>query len=360
MLKQTLTLLCAATLASAPAATWAKEPKAKASYHVARKIPLAGAVAYHDFLAFDEGARRLWVSHGDEVVVVDPDAGTTVTTLPGFKKVHGIAFAAGRAFVTDGTANLVRAFDAKTGKSVGEAETGKNPDPILYDPASRKIFAFNHSGGGGCSATVIEPATVKVVTTIAFGNKDEREGKAEVGRADGKGTVWVNVEDKNEIVRIDSRKMAVTAHWSIAPCQTPTGLGFDAKHRRLFAGCEENKMMVVVDADTGKVITNVPIGELVDGTEYDPKTGNVYASCSDGTLTIVHQDSADKYSVVQTVATMKSAKTLALDLRKGRVYLSAKVPGPVVPAVPAAHAAPDAAPPAANAPATLEVIVVEP
>jgi DNA-binding beta-propeller fold protein YncE len=165
------------------------------------------------------------------------------------------------------------------------------------------------------------------------------------GGSMSEGTVWVNVEDKDEIVRIDSRKRAITARWSIAPCKTPTGLGFDAKNRRLFAACEENKMMVVVDADTGKVITHVPIGERVDGTEYDPGTGYVYSSCGDGTLTVIRQEAPDKYSVAQTVETMKGGRTLALDRRKHRVFVSAKVPA--------------GAPGGAGPPGSLVVLVVE-
>jgi hypothetical protein len=328
-------ILAALVFASGTAS--AKE-EAKAGHRVAKRIPLPGDVSYYDFLTYHEPSGLLFVSHGDEVIVVDPDSGAVVARLPGFKKVHGIAVAGGRAFVTDGGADLVRAFDLRTWKLAGEVPTGKSPDAITYDPASKQILAINHTGG---SVTAIDPAAAKATATIEFG------GKGEVAQADGKGTVWVNVEDKNEIVRIDTHKKAVTARWSIAPCKTPTGLGFDAKNRRLFAGCEENKMMVVVDADTGKVITNLPIGERVDGTEYDPGTRNVYSSCADGTLTVIHQDSPDKYSVAQTVETMKGGKTLALDRRKHRVFVPAKIPA-------GAPAAPGAPPPG-----SLVVLVVQ-
>ncbi len=297
--------------------------RAAPKYHLARQIAVPGELGYHDYLSLDDGGRRLYVSHENAVVVLDPGSGQVVTTLTGFKKVHGIVLAAGRAFVTDGGADRVRAFEVPEGagswKSLGEATAGKNPDAITYDPASRHVFAFNHSGG---SATVIDPATARTVATIDLGG-----GKVEAGQADGKGTVWVNVEDKNLIVRIDSRKNAVTGRWSIAPCQTPTGLGFDARHRRLFAGCEENGKMVVVDADSGKVITSVPIGDGVDGTEYDPATGNIFNACADGTLTVVHQDGPDRYSILQTVETMKGARTLAVDHAKNRVFLPARTPG---------------------------------
>jgi DNA-binding beta-propeller fold protein YncE len=321
---------------AAPSGSWAKD--SPAGYHVSKRIALPGTVSYYDYLTYDEGTRRLFVSHGDEVVVVDPESGQVTTRLTGFKKVHGIAVTANRAFVTDGGTNLVRAFDLKSWKLVGEAESGKNPDAITYDPASRLIVAVNHSGS---SVTAIDPATVKVSATVDVG------GKAESAQADGKGLVWVNVEDKNEIVQIDSRKKAVTARWSIAPCKTPTGLGFDPKNRRLFAGCEENKMMVVVDADNGKVITHLPIGDRVDGTHYDAKTGNIFNACGDGTLTVIHQDGPDQYSVLQNVETMKGAKTLSMDRLKNRVFLSAKAPA-------AAGGGSGAAPPG-----SLVVLVVE-
>jgi DNA-binding beta-propeller fold protein YncE len=308
-------ILVALILTSSTVAVAKEAPKA--SYHVARKISLPGPVSYYDFLTFDEGSKKLYVSHGEDVVVVDPEAGAVVAKLPGFKKVHGIAVAGGRAFVTDGGADKVRAFDVKTWQPAGEVATGKNPDPIMYDPASKQIISFNHSGG---SVTFIDPATVKATGTIEFG------GKVEVGRGDGKGTVFANIEDKNEIVRIDTRKKAVTAHWSIAPCQTPTGLAFDSKNRRLFAGCEDNKLLVVVDADSGKVLTSAPIGERVDGVEYDPQAGLVFASCAGGTLTVIRQESPDKYSVLQNVETAKGAKTLAYDASKRRVFVPAKAP----------------------------------
>jgi DNA-binding beta-propeller fold protein YncE len=302
-------------LASSPALR-AKEP---ARYHVSKQIPVPGNVSYFDFLTYDEATGRLYVSHGEEVVVLDPDSGEVIARLGGMKKVHGIALAAGKAFVTDGGSNLVKAFDTRTWKPVGEVETGKGPDAITYDPASKQILSANHGAG---SVTAIDPAAVKVTGTMEFG------GKAEVAQADGKGTAWVNVEDRNEIVRIDTKKKAVTAHWSIEPCKTPTGLGFDGKHRRLFAGCEESKTMVVVDADNGKVIAQLPIGDRVDGTEYDPGTGHIFNACADGTLTVIEQKAPDRYAVLQTLDTLKGGKTLALDRKKHRIFVSAKSPPP--------------------------------
>jgi YVTN family beta-propeller protein len=222
--------------------------------------------------------------------------------------------------------NVVGVYDEKTGKSVGEVKAGENPDAVMYDPASKQIFAFNNHGG---TATVIDPKTLKVTATIEIG------GKLEFGRADGKGNVWVNAEDKSEIIHLDSKKRTVLARWKLAPCEEPTGLAFDEKHRRLFAGCNNN-MMVVVDADSGKVITTAPIGPGVDATAFDPATGDIFNSCGggDGSLVVVHQDGADKYSVAQTIATQKRAKTLAVDAKTHRVFVTAGSFGPAPAATP--------------------------
>jgi DNA-binding beta-propeller fold protein YncE len=311
-------LAVVAALVGSPPRSWAGE-----HYQVSKRIPLPGPVSYYDYLTYDEESGRLFVSHGDSVVVVDPEAGKVVATLDGFKKVHGIVVNGRRAFVTDGGADLVKAFELASWKEVGQAPAGKSPDAITFDPASRQVLAVNHTGG---SLTMIDPATLKVSATVDFG------GKGETAQADGKGTVWLNVEDRDQIARIDSRQKAVTARWPIAPCKTPTGLAFDAKNRRLFAGCEDNQMMVVVDADSGKVITNLPIGARVDATQYDPGTRRIFNSCGDGTLTVIQQESADKYTVLENVPTMKGAKTVALDRRKHRVFVSAKVPAQGAPA----------------------------
>jgi DNA-binding beta-propeller fold protein YncE len=241
--------------------------------------------------------------------------------------VHGMAVAGGRLFVTDGQLNVVRAFDTKTLAAVGDVKAGNNPDAILFDPSSQQIFAFNHTGQ---SATVFDPATLKVTATIPLG------GAVEFGRADGQGTVWVNLEDTSEIVRIDAKKRTVTARWPLGPCAEPTGLAFDGKHRRLFAGCNSG-VMAVVDADAGKVITTLPIGPDVDATAFDATTGDIFNACGggDGSLVVIHQDSADKYHVTETHTTQKRARTLVLDPRRHRVFLTAGVFGPAPPATPA-------------------------
>jgi DNA-binding beta-propeller fold protein YncE len=320
---------------------------ARPGYHLSKKIPLPGAASYWDYLFVDDAARRLYVSFGGDVVVVDADAGTVLSTLSGRKRVHGVAVApGGRLFVTDGEAGAVAVYDGKTGKSVGEVKAGENPDAILYDPASKQIFAFNHSGG---TATIIDPATLKVTATLEIG------GKLEFGRADGKGNVWVNAEDRSQTIWIDSHKRAVKARWALAPCQEPTGLAFDARNRRLFVGCN-NEMMAVLDADSGKVITTLPIGPGVDATDFDPATGNIFNSCGggEGSLVVLHQDGPDKYSPVENIATQRRARTLAVDHKTHRVFLSGASFAP-----PAAATAANPKPRPAMIPGSFGVLVFE-
>jgi DNA-binding beta-propeller fold protein YncE len=283
-------------------------------YHVARKVGIPGAATYYDYLLFDPGSRRLYVSFGEQVAILDGDKNAVVGALVGAKKVHGMAVANDRVFVSDGGSDRVRVYEARTQTLLGEVKTGKNPDAIMYDSGSKQVFAFNHSGG---SVTVIDPASLKAKATI------EVPGALEMGRSDGKGTLWVNVEDRSEIARIDTRTNTVTARWRLEPCEEPTGLAFDPKTRRLFAGCN-NKLLAVVNADTGAVITTLPIGPGVDGAEFDPGTKTIFASCGgDGTLAVIKQESADKYSAVTNVATQTRARTLTFDPKTHRVFLSA-------------------------------------
>jgi YVTN family beta-propeller protein len=315
-------------------------------YHLARKLPIEGAATYYDYVFLDAPSRRLYVTFGGDAVVFDADSGALLAKLAGHKKVHGVALAAGRLFVTDGEQNVVGAYDAKTGKPLGDVKAGENPDAIIFDPASKQIYAFNNHGG---TATVIDPQTLKVAATIEIG------GKLEFGRADGKGAIWVNAEDKSELIRLDSRKRTVTARWKLAPCEEPSGLAFDEKHRRLFVGCN-NSLMAVVDADSGKVVTTVPIGPGVDATAFDPTTGDVFNSCGggDGSLVVIHQDGADKYAVAQTIATTKRAKTLAVDPKTHRVFVTAGTFGS-----PPAATAENPKPRAAMVPGSFGVMVFE-
>jgi len=280
-------------------------------YYVAKKIVLGGEGGW-DYLTVDSKARRVYISRGTHVMVVDADSGAVVGDIPNTNGVHGIAIAADfeKGFVTDGHDATVTIFDVKTLKVLGTAPTGKNPDAIVYDPASKRVFAFN---GSSKDATAIDAKTGTVAGTIPLG------GKPEFAVADEKGHVFVNIEDKSEIVQFDSNKLAVEKHWSIAPGEEPSGLAIDRKHHRLFSVCS-NKLMVVVNADDGKVVTTLPIGAGTDAAGFDLETGLAFSSNGDGTLTVVHEDSADKYSVIENVTTLRRARTMALDAKTHQVY----------------------------------------
>jgi DNA-binding beta-propeller fold protein YncE len=282
-------------------------------YKIIKRIPVPGDGGW-DYLTVDPQARRLYVSHGTEVNVLNVDTGEVVGKIPDTKGVHGIVIPPGsdRGYTTNGQANTSTMFDVKTLKVLGEVKTGKKPDAVLYDPATKRVFTFN---GDGESATAIDAATGEVAGTVELG------GGPEAGVADGKGSVFVNLEAKAEVVKFDSRKLAVLAHWPLAPCKTPTGMALDRKNGRLFVGCR-SKVMAVVDTESGKVITTLPIGGGVDGTVFERSSGNIFNSNGDGTVTVIHQDSPDNYTVVETVQTQPGAKTIALDSKTHQLYLS--------------------------------------
>ena len=292
---------------------------AAGGYHVIKKIPGADDAGW-DYLIVDDAARKLYVSHSTHVDVYDIDAGAAAGKIDNTEGVHGIALATdiGRGFISDGRANQVTMFDLKTLKTLGEIPTAKGPDAIIYDPASKRVFAMN---GGGNSSTAIDAATGKVEGTIDLG------AGPEFAAADGKGNVYVNIEDKSTALKIDSKKLAVTATWPLAPCEQPSAMSMDRKNRRLFIGCR-NSTAVVVDADSGKVVTSVPIGQRVDAGAFDPQTGTVFFSNGDGTVTVIHQDSPDKYTVVENVKTQTGAKTMALDAKTHQLYIPAAMYGP--------------------------------
>src|SRR5713101_3175020 len=281
-------------------------------YHVAKKTVLGGDGGW-DYLTVDSKARRVYISRGTHVMVVDAESASVVGDIPGTNGVHGIAIASDmdKGFVSDGRDGNVTIFDTRTLRVLGTAPAGKNPDAIIYDPASKRVFAFN---GSSKDATAIDAKTGTVAGTIPLG------GTPEFAVADEKGHVFVNIEDKSEIVQFDSNKLAVENHWSIAPGQEPSGLALDRKHRRLFSVCS-NSLMVVVNADTGGVVTTLPIGQGTDAAGFDPETGFAFSSNGEGTLTVVHEDSADKFSVVDTVATQVRARTMALDTKTHQVFL---------------------------------------
>ncbi len=283
-------------------------------YHVIKQINAGGEGGW-DYLTMDSDTHRLYVSRGSHVMVIDVDAGKVVGDLTGTAGVHGIALASeyGKGFTSNGRSDSVTIFDLKTLKVLGEAKTGKNPDAIIYDPSSHRVFVFN---GGSQNATAIDARSGEVAGTIALG------GRPEFVAADERGHVYVNLEDKSEVVALDSKKLAVEAHWPLAPGEEPSGMAMDRKHRRLFIGCR-NKMMVVMNADTGRVVTTVTVGNGVDANAFDPETNFAFSSNGDGTLTVVHEDSPDKFSVTENVTTQKGSRTMALDAKTHKVYLAA-------------------------------------
>jgi DNA-binding beta-propeller fold protein YncE len=282
-------------------------------YHIINRIPIPGQGSW-DYLTVDESARRLYVSHGTQVEVLDIDSGKIVGKIPDTPGVHGIAIAPdlGRGFISDGKAAKVTIFDLKTLKTLDHAATGAGPDAIIYDPATSRVFAFN---GDGNSATAIQASNGKVAGTIDLG------GGPEFAVADGEGHVFDNLEDQSLVVRIDSRNLKVEQRWPTAPCQSPSSMAMDRPNRRLFIGCR-SKVMAVMNADTGQIITTLPIGDHVDATAFDAERHLIFNSNGEGTITVIHQESPDKYSVVESVKTVPHAKTMALDSKTHRLFLS--------------------------------------
>ena len=290
-------------------------------YHVARHLIIGGEGGW-DYLSVDGSAHRLYVSHSDRVEVVDLQSGKVVGTIPNTQGVHGIAIARdlGRGFISDGRSSTVTIFELDTLKSIGETKTsGERPDAILYEPSTKRVLTFN---AGGKNTTFINAADGTVAGTLDLG------GKPEFAVHDGKGHVFVNVEDTSELVEIDAPRMKVIRRWSLAPCSSPSGLAIDRAHQRLFSGCE-NKVMAVSDARNGKLITTLPIGEGVDGNAFDPLNGYAFsANGADATLTVVREISASKFEVAQTLTTQKGARTIALDETTHHLYLATAQFGP--------------------------------
>ena len=287
---------------------------AQSGYHQIKKISIPGD-GFWDYLTTDPETDRVFVSHGTEVDVVDGNKGEVIGKITGLKLVHGIALAPefNHGFISDGGANQVVIFDLKTLARTGEVPAGMNPDGIIYDPATKRVFAFN---GRSASATAVDAEKGTLAGTVML------EGKPEFPAPDRKGHVFVNIEDKSEVMDIDAKALMVVHTWPLAPCEEPSGMAMDTESRRIFSGCD-NKMMSVMDADTGKVVTTVPIGAGVDATWFDPGTKYVLNSCGqDGVLTVIHEDSPDRYTVVENVKTETGARTMALDPKTHIVYLS--------------------------------------
>jgi len=281
-------------------------------YQLLRKIVVGGEGSW-DYAALDQSHRRLYVSHETEVAILDIDREEVVGRIPNLRGVHGIAPVPGlgKVFISEGKADSVAIFDTRTLSRLGEVKTGRVPDAVIYDPSTRRVFTSN---GESADMTAIDAATGNVAGTIPVG------GDPESTAVDGKGHVWVDLADKNEVVEVDSRKLTVKERWPIAGCTVPKSIAIDVKNRRLFVGCR-NQVMAVVDAASGRVIEKLPIGDHVDATIFDPDTGMIFNSNGDGTVTVIHEDSANRFHVVETITTRRGAKTMALDLITKRLFL---------------------------------------
>ncbi|HEY0427278.1 MAG TPA: YncE family protein [Pyrinomonadaceae bacterium] len=290
----------------------ASNPQTLSGYHLLKKIEIGGEGGW-DYLFADSKTHRLYVSHSTKVVVIDTESGNKIGEITNTNGVHGIAIAdkLGRGFTSYGRDNSVTIFDLKTLKRLEDVKVGKNPDAIIYDEATKRVFAFN---GGSFDATVIDAASGKVVGTIDLG------GKPEFATSNGKGMIFVNIEDKSEVVAIDSRSLTAKEHWSIAPGEEPSGMAIDTKTHRLFIVCS-NEKMIILNADTGKVIADLAIGEGTDAAGFDPKTKLAFSSNGAGNLTIIREDSADKFSIVESIQTQRGARTMTLDTKTGNIYL---------------------------------------
>ncbi len=281
------------------------------AYHVTHTDTLGGSGGW-DYIALDTAGHRLFIARQDRVIVVDPASGKALAEIPGFNRAHGVAFdyAGGRGFATSGGDSSVVIFDLKTLQVLGRTIAAPDADAILFDPATKRIFTFN---GDSRSSSVIDAATGKKIGTIDLGAGPEFAVSA------GDGKLYVNLEDSSAVEEIDAAAMKVLRRWPLAPCQSPSGLAIDREHHRLFSGCH-NKVMAISDAQAGKVVTTVPIGEGVDANRFDPGTQLAFASTGDGNLTVVHEDGPDKYSVVANVATKRGARTMEVDLASHTVY----------------------------------------
>ncbi len=315
-MKRTASLVAPALLAATLSAAGPAAP----AYRVTRTFPVGGDGGW-DYLTVDPAARRIYVSRATHVAVLDADSGKVVGDIPGTEGVHGIALAPAlkKGFTSNGRAGTVTVFDLPSlAVSATWKTTGENPDAILYEPVSKRLFTFN---GRGKNATVFDAATGTVAATIPIG------GKPEFAVSDASGRVYVNVEDTAEILAIDAQSASVKSRWSIKPCEEPTGLALDPKAGVVIAGCG-NKMAAVVRTSDGKLLGTPPIGEGCDGVAFDPGAGLAFAANGEGTVTVLRETSPGTWTPVQTVATQRSARTIAVDTKTGNLFLSAATLGP--------------------------------
>ena len=289
------------------------------TYAVAEKWPLPGDGGW-DYLSVDPAAHLLYQSRATHVAIVDIVSGKIVGDIADTPGVHGIALAAdlGRGYISAGTTNRVKVFDLRTRAVIDNIAVGAKPDAILYDPYTHRVVAFN---GGSDNASVIDTATNTVVETIALG------GGPEFAQSDAAGHLYVNLEDKNQLAVIDMAALKVTAHWALPGCDGPSGLALDVAHQRSFSVCS-NAAMTILDTQTGRAVATLPIGQFVDGAQFDPDSQNAFSSNGEGTLTVVHESDPEHFAVIQTLATAKGARTSALDPATHRLYLPTASFGP--------------------------------
>jgi YVTN family beta-propeller protein len=291
---------------------------AQNTYKIEDKWKIGGEGGW-DYLVADSTAHRLYITHGPRVEVLDSATGKSLGAITGLKSTHGVALddTGNFGYISDGAGNAVIIFDRTTLDRVASIPAGTNPDGIAFEPTTKTVWAFN---GRSHDATVIDTASRKVIATIPL------PGKPEFPVADGKGAIFVNIEDKNEIVRLNANTHAITATWPISPCESPSGQAIDTAGRRLFAVCDGNKM-AVVDANTGKVLATPAIGEGPDAAAYDPKTQLAFSSNGEGTLTVIDASNSS-YKVLQTIKTQRGARTMTLDKSTGKIYLVTAQFGP--------------------------------
>lgn len=303
------TILCLSLIAAVSSLCNAIQAQSS-GYHVAKIFHVASPGGW-DYPAVH--SNKLYLSHGGQVNILDKNTGDSLGVILNTTGVHGIAFveALGKGYTSNGRLNNVTVFDLKTAKVLGQVATGKNPDWIMYDAFSKKIITSNHTGG---DLTVIDPATDVVVATIPIGGN-----QLETIVSDNAGRIFVNAEDKNEIVAVDIIKYEVLAHWSLAPGEGPTGLAIDTKTKRLFATCD--KLLVVMDATDGKIVDKLPIGEGCDGAAFDAATKLIFTSNGEGTVTVIKEISKNEFKVIDNVPTKRGARTIAIDEKTHRLYL---------------------------------------
>jgi len=282
-----------------------------AGYHVVGTYTLGGDGGW-DYLNLDPATGNLFITRGTHVMVVDPATGKLLTDITGLEGVHGTAFAGGKAYITEGGANRLAVVDAKTFARSGTIAVGTRPDAVIYDAFSKRVFTFNATSK---DTTAVDVGTGSVAGTVPLG------GKPEAAVSDGAGTIFVNIEDKSELVAFDAVKLTVKQRYSLAPCESPSGIAADLAHGRIFSGCD-NKMIAVTDMKTGKAVGKIAIGDGVDSNRFDPAAGLVFSSNGEsGTMTVAHEDSPAKFTVLQNLATADGARTMELDTRNHRVYV---------------------------------------